>query len=142
MVKYSAEVLKTETEKLRNDWFRIGQIVNSSLKTGTYQPEEEKEFLSLKNTIAKQQRVLLQRISDKKAYNFSSVEISNMLKSQIVSLSQIIQYAESDKARIQQEWHRIFMRLSYVYGAFSFQAEQAANQPGFFEKLKRKFKKQ
>ncbi len=141
MVKFDAQTLKNDFLKFKENWLKIGSIMKKAIYSNSYQPQEETEFLSLKNTLSRQQKILSQRVPDPKEFDFGSSDIANLLRSRMVSLNQIVQYTENDKKMLIQEWHKVFIRINYVCGAFAFLEEREKNKPSIFKRIFLVFKK-
>jgi len=133
--------LKTEFHSFSENWLKLGNILKLAVARNSYNPEDEQNFLALKNIVARQQRLLAQRVPEGKTYDFGSAEIGNMLKSQLVALNQIVQYTDPDKKRAIQDWHKVYMRILCVSGAFHYLHLCSEKKPGFFERIFKKNKK-
>ncbi len=129
MTKMNVVGLKKDLKKMRDEWLVLGDILKRVIYTEEYDEEQEKKFLSLKNTIGRHQRVLSQRNPDKNEFDFGGVQIANMLKTQVVSLNQVSSRNEQDQKKILQDWHQVYIRITYVYGAFAFIEENKKNKP-------------
>ncbi len=134
MTKFNATVLKKDMDKMRKEWLVLGDILKKVINSEDYDAEIEKKFLSLKNTIGRHQKVLMQRIPDKNEFDFGGVQIANMLKSQVVSINQVINRNDQDKKKILQEWHQVYIQICYVYGGFDFIESNNLNKPNVFKR--------
>lgn len=142
MTKCNFSLLKRDMQKMSDEWLSLGEILKKVIYYEDYDAELEKQFLSLKNTIGRHQKVLARRIPQEKEFDFGGIQITNMLKSQIVSLTQVSNRNDQDKKKIMQDWHHIYIQIQYVLGAFIFIESNEQRKPGTIKRAVNKVLRQ
>ncbi len=79
-------------------------------------PEDEHEFLEIKSEVAKNSRLLTERLKD---IQFGGDKIGNILR-QCISVDQLRSLPVPDRRGLYKEWHVIFVYLSQARGALEF----------------------
>ena len=100
------------TRDFMNDWLKFNQLIGAYVTPGVNKLQLETYFLQLKSKLARDHRVLSDRLGPDCKFN---VDVINIVSS-AMSLENI--YAQSEVAvrKLQSEWHRSFITVNETLG--------------------------
>lgn len=152
MALLKAEFVKETADEVRmliELWIKVRTYLNRGASSEPITKEDEQDFLRVKSDGTKYHRILKQKLTDQatriKRLDFAYDKMIDILRSSI-SISHVRSLPEADLKRTLTEWHKIYVQLNNVLGAYEFlssdqinlskAAKRAGDPHGFVGKLR------
>lgn len=105
-----------------DEWIRFRDFLKGAVKDGKVSTEEERKFLEIKSLIARKYQGLGQALGEE----FSPDNRVTEIISQSVSLEGMAGASGMKFAKIENDWHQSYIRLSEFLGGLESQRDQIA----------------
>lgn len=107
------------TEAFISNWLKLRQDLSKvRAEDALITEEDERQFMSLKSNIARQQQGLLSKLDDE----LLNREITALLR-QIITLQHVMRIDESQRSKIFREWHATYIKLNDHLGIFIYKKD-------------------
>ncbi|MDZ4859021.1 MAG: hypothetical protein SGI88_08540 [Candidatus Hydrogenedentes bacterium] len=102
----------SRSHEFMNDWMRFNQLIGAYTTPGVNKPQLETNFLQLKSKLARDHRVLTERLGPDCKF---SADVINIV-SGATSLDSVFAQSEVAVRKLQNEWHRSFITVNETLG--------------------------
>jgi hypothetical protein len=107
------------TEAYVGDWLKLRQeLMKVRAEDALITEEDERQFMSLKSNIARQQQGLLSRLNDE----LLGREITALLR-QIITLQHVMRIDENQRSKIFRDWHASYIKLNDHLGILTYKKD-------------------
>jgi hypothetical protein len=119
-----------EIHLLLDLWQKVREALEKALATEPITKEDEQDFLRVKSDGTKYHRILKKKLTDQttriKRLDFAYDKMLEILRSSI-SIAHLRALPESDVKRMRTDWHRIYIQLCDIVGAYDFLRSDQVN---------------